>query len=115
MYVRLYMVYIYNIPLLQQYNQILQTGPLMVSGPPTCLRAEIQACPSLLAICDTMKLMAAEVVAIRLGEKVSEGGGFANNLQTLERGDSHSVIIETSDKSDRRERHTEDTCSTGEY
>ena len=59
-----------------------------------------------------MKLMVAEVV---VGEKVSEGGGVANNLQTLERGDSHSVIIETSDKSDRRERHTEDTCSTGVY
>ena len=50
-----------------------------------------------------------------VGEKVSEGGGVANNLQTLERGDSHSVITEKSDKSDRRERHTEDTCSTGAY
>ena len=54
-------------------------------------------------------------MAIRLGEKVSEGGGFANNLHTLEREDSHSVIIEKTDKSDRRERHTEDTCSTGAY
>ena len=46
----------------------------------TCLRAEVQAFWSLLAICDTMKLMAAEVVAIRLGEKVRDGGGFASNL-----------------------------------
>ena len=62
-----------------------------------------------------MKLMATEVVAIRLGEKVSEGGGVASNLHTLERGDSHSVITGKTDKSDRRERHTEDTCSTGVY
>ena len=33
-----------------------------------------------------MKLMAADVVAIRLGEKVREGGGFASSLQTWREG-----------------------------
>ena len=52
----------------------------------TCLSADTQDCWSLLAIWETIKLMAADVVAIRLGEKVREGGGFASSLQTWRGG-----------------------------
>ena len=57
----------------------------------TCLSADTQDCWSLLAIWETMKLMAADVVAIRLGEKVREGGGFASSLQTWRGGQSSEL------------------------
>ena len=64
--------------------------------PPTCLSALQLVGTPLLVICEMMKLMAAEVLAMRAGDTVTGAGGCARNLggPLLWATDHHDDLID---------------------